>query len=549
MDLSSYMQLKCGQCGKHLVVPVPGNNIEDVRCDACQHEINVRVFTKGANFDTLGSMVHFDTDEVQYADLAKKALRERLVVTCEHCSSRLRMSKRLSGQEVTCAVCNKSFTVPILYDDAEFDRYLNPAAAAAAQLSGKITSIAQQSMRRAKLKEKNSRKQLISIAIAVVLTVILVVVGLTYFKKLASGDNDLASDNTPQIAQNGLDNQKNPTQPSNNSGTEDNNQNSGNNIAGDNTNNLGNNNAGSNTDDNTATARPGNQNNQSNSSGNVVLKNSSVKWLYSIGNKVAPQPGNLFVALKVKLKAKNNKVWLNNAGESVFLDINGKVFNSLGAPATDYILPIVAIKKRLEILPNVETEAEFLFEVPARSFVGSIKIPEINTQINVNMKIDDSIPPMIEGYFVETGPRKIAPFSQEASLKAFKNVPVQKMVIKKLAGNKIRVSLPEIKLTFQCKPTSSWGEYIGLANISKFMFVKLCMQLDNSKCTLYFGKNFQNQVSFTRKDEPSSKDNQTGTKKSGVKLKEVLVPEDNNSDKGIDKTKDIRDIFFGDKKK
>ena len=527
MDLSSYMQLKCGQCGKHLVVPVPGSAIETVRCDACEHEINVRVFTKGANFETLNSKVEFQTDQVEFAELAKKALRERLIVSCIHCAARLKISKRLAGQDITCAVCNNDFTVPILYDDAEFDRFLNPAAAAAAQLSGKITSLSQQSIRRANMQKNRARKQLFRGIIALVATAVIVIAGLFYFKKLAEESSEMPGDPNAEVSK--------AYASRNNSGNNQNRNNAGNSRdkASGNSNNGASNNAG-----NVGTQNPPTSISKPSK---VSILGGSVAWATSVDDRFFPKPGHLFVIVKTVLKSNSKPVSFKNSGESVCLKIGQKKYFSLGAPTKAYLLPKLAEKKSLTLTRAEDQKAEFLFEVPAKTFNGSIEFSQFKAKINVSLPLEKNEKLVLAGEYIEKSPRRINPFCSNKVQEAIVSVPNQKIEIVKTGTGRLLISLPRSDVFGNLTPAGSWGVYHaklakGKDKLDAILRIIPC----SNKCVLSLDKERTKEICFsrTKKSQPRQGQLEGG----------VFIPKTAPSENTKDKTQGVKDLFFGDQK-
>ena len=173
------MQLICGQCGKHLAVaPRPG--IEWARCDECSHEVYIAHLIGSTTVPI--AEPSFSEGHEDFAELARKALRERLLVVCGNCGGRMRVTRRMAGQVVRCLTCSKEIRIPV-FDDEELlsDAYMpTPMTEVAAELAEIPQSGRFASRRRQELMRKQHQRRTVLVTAAVVLSVVVLALGIAW---------------------------------------------------------------------------------------------------------------------------------------------------------------------------------------------------------------------------------------------------------------------------------------------------------------------------------------------------------------------------------
>ena len=119
------MQIVCGQCGERDEVPLDPETAS-VYCPSCGHEIYLP--DPAAGPDGYGNYceVFFTNMGPGYADQARRALRERMLVVCAHCGVNMRMGRYRAGQVVCCAACGREMRIPALHGEGQLD--VGPAA-------------------------------------------------------------------------------------------------------------------------------------------------------------------------------------------------------------------------------------------------------------------------------------------------------------------------------------------------------------------------------------------------------------------------------------
>ena len=119
------MQIVCGQCGERDEVPLDPETAS-VYCPSCGHEIYLPDPAAGADGYGNYCEVFFTNMGPGYADQARRALRERMLVVCAHCGVNMRMGRYRAGQVVCCAACGREMRIPALHGEGQLD--VGPAA-------------------------------------------------------------------------------------------------------------------------------------------------------------------------------------------------------------------------------------------------------------------------------------------------------------------------------------------------------------------------------------------------------------------------------------
>ena len=114
------MQIICGQCGERDEVQLDPET-SSIHCPSCGHEIYLPNLAAGSDGYGHYSEVFFTNMGPGYADQARRALRERLLVVCAHCGVNMRMGRYRTGQVVCCAACGREMRIPSLHGEGQFD--------------------------------------------------------------------------------------------------------------------------------------------------------------------------------------------------------------------------------------------------------------------------------------------------------------------------------------------------------------------------------------------------------------------------------------------
>lgn len=420
MDISSFMQLRCGQCGKHLVLPMPEATVQYARCDDCGHEIWIESFVN-PELVAMPAPVEFVTDGVDFSELARKALRERVMVSCVHCNGKLKVSKRMVGQQVNCVLCGQEFKIPDLYEEDEFDRYLEPTAAARAQLSGNV-SAAGNADRKVNMNRAQQRKQLITMGIAAAAALAIAITALIYF----GGESENATPADSQNLANGqgwpLKPPKNPANPNKISPPD----NSGNPK-------------GNQTADNTQNPRPPKNDEQGQKPVNPPAKDfrlsvipQQARWAKSIaGCSALPKPGNLFLIVNLKIRALKNVPELANFHKSLRIKLADETYYSIGSPpqnSASSLLPVPLMQQKISIAQNTTKDLTCVFELPARQAEGQL-IAQSAKPVSVRIPLRAAKLNSLAGTYKEILPRRLVPVMENPIRYALQCAPGASLTI------------------------------------------------------------------------------------------------------------------------
>ena len=457
------------------------SKIKFARCDACQHEIGIEAFTQ-ENHGNPTPAALFKTDGVDFADLAKKALRERIIISCLHCNGKLKVARRMIGQQINCVLCGKAFEVPNLGEEDDFDKYLEPTAAAHAQLSGNISVLAR-SGRRENMNRAQFKHQVITLAIAAAAAIILAFVGFSVFKD--ANTTKTPADNVategggdkqtpqPEIPPKTGWTDKVPTD-ADKTRTPENTDNSRS-GAGDKTQNAG---------------------NQTGKTEQYLISASAplASWSNLVPNTaLTPRPGYLFLTINLELDPGEYSQKFENFGKFVKLRIGREIYYSLGSPPksdTESFFPATLIQQKTRLARDFKTKVKCIFELPARSATGVLEVATAKP-IKVRIEFHPRFSKTPGGQFAEMLPRRLKPVLNDPIMSAIQSAVGNKLNLTRIGdseseGAPYEISIPQADVAGKVLPTKTPGVYdLKLTQGSYKLSAKLYIFPDNSQCVLY----------------------------------------------------------------
>ncbi len=382
----------------------PGIDITIARCEACGHEIRLEQFTQGIEPElTEGQSLFVLPSELDFADDARRVLRERMVVLCPNCNKKMKVGKRLAGQVIRCVSCSAEIRIPEFQTEEEFDdeMYLMLSIPAA------LGDAADESIRRsraavrARIQEKHELRnywQLLCIAAGVF---VLATVAVIFFRYSNSNDNDIDGGNGDGsfVVTSGGDKTGKPE-----GGTKDKQQ------------------------PRTAvqTGRRG--------------RLTTAQWsIFASKGSFPARAGYVYCRLTAELYAGNKPLKLPNAGRKVSLHLSSGQFKSLGFPVGESIVPVQSRRRTIRISPGQSGTYTFLFEIPARSDKGELRIADF-APMPISLKIKRHQQDMA-GEFIEVPPRNLKPLLRDPVMAALQATPRQKLIVEKKDGE-YSVSIP-----------------------------------------------------------------------------------------------------------
>ncbi|MBT7171910.1 MAG: hypothetical protein HN909_09115 [Phycisphaerales bacterium] len=380
-----------------------------------------------------------------FAERAKKMLSERLLMACNHCGSRLLIAKRLSGQVINCQQCKGEVHVPFV-DDGEFDEtYLQMAMPRSLMDATEMVSISSQRRRR-ELRRRQQNTSVMLVAAGVLLVVVLASILL-----FSRGNGD--SDDNYQISGNmGKSVTKNPE-------------------------------AGTN-----QPKRP------------VRPKSKPLacqcSWYAQGEQRLLPaELGQVYLRVKVALTAGDTKMRVPTYGDTVKIRFSGKSYSSLGRPAKGTLLPVVAVKKFVDLAPRQSKDMTFLFKIPRSSRQGQLRIGSFPA-IGINVKLPK---PSMEfaGEFEEHASRALPLAKTHPVIAAIRKVPAHALKIQPRGGGYV-VEFTKMRLRGQGQIKDGTCALTLRGDAGGELACSLELLPGGNELILHLGKSARHQIAFQR---------------------------------------------------
>lgn len=396
------MYIVCGQCGTLNAVKGPIEpNTARARCSHCKHEIPLALHLQGADVDR---KTLFPRSEVGFARLARKALRERIMVVCDSCDSRMKVGKRLAGKTVKCPSCSAEISVPYLDEEDKFDFSLL-VAAARKEHDDRDEVVEMAASDYEKVGEdvllgrgvfKITRTRLVVFVTLYLVIMVLVLAGGIIFKGLRDeppAPTGPAANPTPAAL---------PSEP----------------VVE--------------PDAPAPTVEP-----------SVML--GEIRWdAFASGGYRPARPGRLYCKISVTFDGGTAGLELPNAGRAIILELSEQRYPSLGEPIEKPRVPVIAARRILRIEPGRQQDVTFLFECPPGGGAGLLQIDGLRDLV-LTVPAPPETPASFVGSWSEALPRNLKPLLTDPVMARLQQTPEQNLHIRE-QGGKLLVDIPHARV-------------------------------------------------------------------------------------------------------
>ena len=182
---------------------------------------------------------------------------------------------------------------------------------------------------------------------------------------------------------------------------------------------------------------------------------SSTTDSFAAGGFFPAKPGQVFCRVSMHVQAGDDKLLLNNYGETATLKIGSKTFASLGEPVNS-ILPSAPVRKRMSIPAKGSRTVNMLFELPQTALgtsatsglvtLGTIAPAKIKlgspAHVMPAKALSDGSKP-----YLEIAPRNTKPMLSDPVMSAIQNTLPQRLSIRQGKNDSIRLSLGDGTIT------------------------------------------------------------------------------------------------------
>jgi len=392
------MQLICGQCGKLSTMQGASDEVSLLQCPVCDHTVEINFFlpeTDEPFFAEEGELIEEDGD-IGYAQLAERALQERILVICAACGSKMRIARRLAGQKIKCVSCSKQILIPRVYSEDEDDLegiglkiggFDEPALASIAKevrKSSREKKTTKYSAKKVGMFAENPHLKYYVMAGVVAFAVLLIIViGHAVISSMNSDETKSGA------GKNGI----------------------------------------------LDTSR----------SLRHVRKVSIVDQktsMFASGSSCPAMPGSIYCHLSVSVSAGSSDLEFRTFGDSAMLEIDGNTYESLGEVVSSAI-PVKARKSICNMYAGVKEQITLLFEIPERSGKGRLRLKgfEDNLQMEIVLPSSDIDPDHFIGEYVEAG-RNLKPLLRDNVMRAIQLNYPSTLSIRKDGGNALQLLVP-----------------------------------------------------------------------------------------------------------
>jgi hypothetical protein len=450
------MYFVCGQCGTINAVKGPVEaSTRRARCSNCRHEIPLSPHLHGDDFDREQL---FAPEDASFARLARMALRERIMVICNNCESRMKVGKRLAGKVVKCPSCSGEIHVPFLDQEDQFDFSL--LASAARQESEPRREVVEMDASDYEAIEENvlighgvfkiTRARLLLFVTLYLVIMVSVLAGgliLKYFRDEPLPDAAVAVEPAPT------------TPPS--------------------------------------------------SQKDIVIRPTAtlrdVRWqLFATQGYRPARPGRLYCHIALALAGGSAGLELPPAGRNVVLLWEGKRYVSLGTPLTQAPVPVPASQSILRLDPREHRDATFVFELPATAGRAELNIDGIG-QIALDLPAPPAGTGNFQGLWLEQPPRNLKPLLDDPIMARLQNLTAPQLHIRR-EGESLRLEIPAAELggTVTTHPDTDQADVVLSDGTNRLPCI--LRRTHDGRLLLYLDEAPMHQITFQRPpvDEPQA---------------------------------------------
>lgn len=403
-----------------------------------------------------------EEEDPGFAALANKALRERVLLTCGFCQTRMKVSKRFMGQKIRCMSCDHTILVPSFdielgYDDGEFMSMADKDQAYASARQVRLI----RAKKRASLRRRKQLWALVGggVGVGIILVIVLLLVG-----------------------QNGGPPPGTPHQAGTNTGTL---------IV----------------PDAVAPNRQGNSTSAT-KSGQLSIQNGTYHRFAS-GLWFPARPGWTYCTLRATLQAGNKPLRFANVAPEVTIrldDAEATQLGSLGEPKRKSLTPLLAKQRHIDIPPGGKQKLTFLFEVPNTQLAGELVIAGL-PPFSFNMTPPARKRTPVVGTYEEMPPRNLKPLLSHPIMKALQSSPPGAIVIEKdpasTGQTRYRVRIAGTGVGGSASPFDNAGvARITLKNTTGQLEAHLALLPDGHTLVLYLAETPMHQLTYRRTPPP-----------------------------------------------
>lgn len=464
------MQIKCGQCGTlHDLERIEG--VESVRCAHCGHAVGYLNMSKEP--DGFGTVCEgrFDDDAEGFAQQARQALRERMLVVCAHCNARIRVAKRLAGQVIRCTSCSKEVRVPDAEaeDQVDISYLISPSDVVMGQdPHAKMGWRRRASLRRRQLATQKRMQLALKLLGGVMLAILL--------GSVIRRGTDSAVPSKDYVSRKPYVEEPESTSPDSAAG-----------------------------EANPAPQPPPTVEAPDAPAHPTAILSGEPAWsAFASGGYHPARPGRLYCVLTVRLTSPGEKPLRWNPARSARLVLDDASHACLGEAVENALLPVQA-RKRTVVLPPASTATlRLLFELPGKKQQGRLNLGTLG-ELAVTLPAPARASNSPAGRFVETPPRNLKVLLDDPVMAAIQSAARQELRIRQ-NGKLLDVRIPEAEVLGQARPAGADAYAVILRHGPHSIEGTLRFLPDGNRIILYLSDEPMHQMTYQRKNATKSHD-------------------------------------------
>jgi DNA-directed RNA polymerase subunit RPC12/RpoP len=466
------MQIKCGQCGTlHELETIEG--MESVRCVHCGHSIGSLNMAVEPGYTVCEG--RFDDDTEGFAQQARQALRERMLVVCAHCNARIRVSKRMAGQVIRCTSCSKELSVPdaAAEDQVDISYLISPSDIVMGQDPN-----AQKSWRTQTFHQRLIRRKRVQLGLKVLGGIILIVLVVSIIRQGIDSSESQMEYVGEESHERGYhspdDNVAEKTEPA------------------------------SSTSETTAMAPVAPD---APTEPSLRLVGEPAWSAFASGGYYPARLGHLYCVLTVQLTSADDKPMRIDPTVSARLVLDNfdeKTLPCLGETVENTLLPVQAHRRNIELTAGDPATVHLLFEVPQTARRGTLQIHALG-KLPVTLLVPDSPKTAPVGRFVEVAPRNLKVLLNDPVMAAIQSAPRQELRIRK-NGSLLDVRIDEAEVIGQARSAGTGAYTVVLRHGPHSIEGALRFLPDGRRIILYLRDEPMHQMTYQRKQAADSND-------------------------------------------
>ncbi|MBN1943096.1 MAG: hypothetical protein JW849_07355 [Phycisphaerae bacterium] len=462
------MQIKCGQCGTlHDLERIEG--MESVRCAHCGHAIDYLDMAAESTGPATVCEGRFDNDADGFAQQARQALRERMLVVCTHCGGRIRVAKRLAGQVIHCTSCSKELRVPeaVAEDQVDISYLISPGDVVMGQDPHAVIGWRARAARRRQWASKQRIQLAMKVLAAVVLAALIGSV-VWHGAKSSSPEKDYLSREplSPETYESPSAHVANVAPPD---------------VP----------NASAAVTSPEAPTGPG-----------ATLVGEPAWSVFASGKYYPAPPGRRYCTISVRLQSPDEKPLRFAPAEAAKLVLGNVTHACLGEPVENAQLPVRCRQRTIELPAAHHATVRLLFDLPEAAGRGTLHLDGLG-ELAVALAAPAGAKASPAGRFVEAPPRNLKVLLSDPVMAVIQSAAQQELRIRK-SGNVFDVRIDEAEVIGQARPAGGDVYTVTLRHGPHSIEGALRLLPDGRQIVLYLSNAPMHQITYQRKQENES---------------------------------------------